>query len=317
MTWLAIALCLIISFIFSGVEAGILSVNRVRLRHRRKLGDPAAIKLQRLLARPERLLVTVLMVTNFMNICALLFVTQELVQSWGKIGYFLAAALALPVYLFGLELLPKSLFRLFPYRALAALSEPLRLTDLAFSPLLLIGARLLRLVTPRKTEDEKKLFVAREDFKYLTTESERQGTLSKVEREMIHNVVDFRKVRVDDVMVPMGKVCAIRAEDSVAELFRRSQENRVDRLPVTSADGKIVGLVNVFEVLVDQERRDQVSAYQRRIVTVFAQEEAYQVIRKLRAARITLAAVLGSDAQPLGVVSLEDLINRLVKTAVA
>ena len=68
MIWLAVVLCALVSFVFSGVEAGILSVNRVRLKHRLKQGDRAARKLNRMLARPDRLLVTVLVVTNLMNI---------------------------------------------------------------------------------------------------------------------------------------------------------------------------------------------------------------------------------------------------------
>jgi putative hemolysin len=313
MIWFAVALCLSISFMFSGIESGILSVNRVRLRHRLKMNDPAANKLHSLLARPERLLVTVLLVTNFMNICALLFVARECVHAWGEIGYLIALAFALPVYLIGIELLPKSLFRRFPYRALAALSEPLRIADLLLSPVLAIGAQVLRFV-PRK--QEKKLFVAREDFKYLTFESERQGALTKVEREMIHNVVDFRAVKARDVMVPMEKVRTIRAAASVNELFAFCRASNLDRVPVISDKGEITGLVNVFEVLVDRTARDTVSAYARRLVTVSPDEEAYNIIRKLRAARITLAAVVGSNSQSLGIVSSEDLISKLVKVAV-
>ena len=78
MIWLAVAVCVLVSFIFSGVEAGILSVNRVRLKHHLKLGDRAARKLNRLLARPDRMLITVIVVTNLMNIFALTCTTQAL-----------------------------------------------------------------------------------------------------------------------------------------------------------------------------------------------------------------------------------------------
>src|SRR5215210_5509849 len=250
--WVAVVVCLLISFTFSGIEAGILSVNRVRLRHRVKLNDPAAQKLQALLARPERLLVTVLIVTNFMNICAMLLIGQACVQAWGRWGYFVALVIGLPVYLLGLELLPKSLFRRFPYRALAIFAEPLRITDLMLSPILSIGARLMRVIWKRPDTEQRKLFVAREDFKYLTIESERQGALTKVEREMIHNIVDFRSVRARDVMVPMEKVTTIRADAGVVELLRLCRETNVDRLPVISSDGRITGLVVIFEVLLDR-----------------------------------------------------------------
>ena len=122
MIWIAILGCLVISFVFSGIEAGLLSVNRVRLKHRLKHRDKAAITLNRLLGHPERLLVTVLLVTNLMNIFAATLATQQAVAYLGDAGYFAALVLFLPVYLIGLELLPKSLFRRFPYRSLASLS---------------------------------------------------------------------------------------------------------------------------------------------------------------------------------------------------
>lgn len=317
MMWLALGVCLLVSFMFSGIEAGILSVNRVRLRHRLKMNDPAARKLKTLLARPERLLVTVLLVTNFMNICAMLLVAQGCVVTFGKWGYAVALVIGFPIYLLGLELLPKSLFRRFPYRALALFAELLRITDLILSPLLVVGAWIMRVTLKRRKPEEKKLFLAREDFKYLTIESERQGMLTKVEREMIHNVVDFRSVRAQDVMMPMEKVTVIRAGATVEELLELCRTTDLDRLPVVSDDGRIAGLVSVFEVLFERNTGRTVGYFARRIVSVSPEEEAYGVIRKLRAAHITLAAVLGRDSKPVGVVSSEDLLSRLVKVAVS
>jgi len=317
MTWIAVAICVLVSLMFSGIEAGILSINRVRLRHRRKLNDPAANKLSALLAKPERLLVTVLLVTNFMNICAILLTTRELVSAWGKIGYLCALILWLPVTLLGLEFLPKSLFRRFPYRALAPLAEVLRVTDILLSPVLALGAMVVRLI-PRKlaSDEEKKLFIAREDFKYLTIESERQGALSKVEREMIHSVVDFRAVTAKDVMMPMENVRALRSDARVSDVLKLCRETNLERLPVLSPKDEVVGLVNVFDILFDPSQRDAISSYTRRIVTVTPDEEAFHVIQKLRAARVTVAAVVPArTAKPLGIVSAEDLIARLVKMA--
>ena len=81
MIWFAIVLCGVISFTFSGIEAGLLSVNRVRLKHRLKHRDGAAITLNLLLHHPERLLVTVLLVTNLMNIFAATLATLFILPS--------------------------------------------------------------------------------------------------------------------------------------------------------------------------------------------------------------------------------------------
>lgn len=315
MTWLAVALCLLVSFVFSGIEAGILSVNRVRLKHRVKLRDRAALRLNRLLEQPERLLVTVLMVTNLMNIFAITLTTGEFVARFGARGYPLVLAVFLPVYLLGLELLPKSLFRRFPYRALAALTGPLRLADLLLSPLHLIGSAVSGLLFKKRPAPERKLFVAREDFKYLTIESERTGALGKEERQMIHNVVDFRAVTARDVMLPLAQVRTIAAEADLADLLAAIRATGFERWPVVAAGGEITGLVQVFDVALDGRKRGRLESFQRRIVKVAENEPAYSVLRKLRAARITVAVVSNAQGQQLGVVMWEDLVRRLVTMA--
>jgi putative hemolysin len=317
MIWMAILGCFLISFIFSGIEAGILSMNRVRLKHRLKHRDRAAIVVNGLLEQPERLLITVLIVTNLMNIFAMTLATQEFVLILGDTGYLVAFAVFLPVYLFGLELLPKSLFRRFPYRAVAALSGPLRLADLLLSPVHFVGYHISRLIVGQRSDERKKLFVAREDFKYLTIESERQGTLGKDERQMIHNVVDFRAVKATDVMLPLTNVQTICSNAAIEDLIARSRSSNIDRWPVTNEAGEVVGLVNVLDVAMDGRRRGIVESYQRRIVKVNANEPAYSIVRKLRAARVTMAVALDAGGKQIGVVTWEDLIRRLVTVAVA
>jgi CBS domain containing-hemolysin-like protein len=312
MTELALVICLVISFLFSGTEAGIMSLNRVRLRHRLKSGDKAAEKLQRLVSHPERMLVTVLLVTNLMNICSILLIANISLRGLGAPwGYVVAAGICLPLCQFCLELLPKSLFRRFPYRALAKLSDVLWLADRLLSPLLALGSVLLRLA-PRKPE-ERKLFAAREDFKYLTIESERQGTLLAVEREMIYNVMDLGSAKARDVMVPIERVRWLSASATVDELLGLARETGLEQFPLKDREGHFVALVSVFEVLMEGARKRQVSAYQRRLVTATPDEEAYCMMKKMRAARATLAVVMGEKNEAVGLVGFEDLTRLLVK----
>jgi putative hemolysin len=317
MIWLAVLGCFLVSFIFSGIEAGILSMNRVRLKHRLKHRDRAAIVLNRLLEHPERLLITVLIVTNLTNIFAMTLATQELALRYGGVGYLVAFVVFLPVYLLGLELLPKSLFRRFPYRAVAALSGPLRFADLLLAPLHFVGFQVSKLLLGQRPVEQQKLFVAREDFKYLTIESEKQGALGKDERQMIHSVVDFRGVKATDVMLPLANVQTMASSAAIEDLIVRSRETKIDRWPVTTDRGEVVGLVNVLDVAMDGRQRGVVESYQRRIVKVNANEPAHSIVRKLRAARVTMAVVLNASGQQIGIVTWEDLIRRLVSVAVA
>ena len=310
----AIFCCWIVSFFFNGIESGLLSIDPVRLRQNVKRRVPAALRLNRLLKHPERLLVTVLLITNAADIVGLLLLTRQLVRSWGYAGFFFSLAIALPVYLFLLLVLPKSLFQRFPFRALARLAGVLEFASILFSPLLELGARLGRLLLPDRAAKRARLFAAREELKQITTQSEREGSLTATERAMIHNVVDFRGVKVRDVMVPLSKVVAVRPSTSTQEALALSASSGLDRLPVITPEGQPGGLINVLDILVEQNGARPLSDHMRRIVMTSEEELAYRIVQRLRAARVGLAAVLDEKRNLRGIVTIEDLVRRLVSS---
>ena len=309
---LSIFCCWIVSFFFNGIESGLLSIDPIRLRQNVKRRVPAAVRLNRLLQHPERLLVTVLLFTNAADILGLFLLTRELVRSWGYAGYLISLAIALPVYLFLLSVLPKSLFRRFPFRALAQLAGVLELASLLFSPLLELGARLGKLLLPDRAAKRARLFAGREELKQITQQSELEGSLTSTERAMIHNVVDFRAVKVRDVMLPLAKVVALKPSASTQEAVDLSASSGLDRLPVITSGGQPAGLVNVLDILLDQDGRKPLDNYVRRIVTTSEEESAHRVVQQLRAARLGLAAVLDRKKNFRGIVTIEDLVRRLV-----
>ena len=138
-------------------------------------GKPSALRLERLMQRPERLLITVLLVTNMADILGLLLLTKLLVASFGYAGFFISILLALPIYLLVLAVLPKSLFRRFPFRALAALAGVLEFVSLVLWPVLEIGERLGRILIPRRASEGGRLFVAREELKQIAVQSRARG----------------------------------------------------------------------------------------------------------------------------------------------
>jgi putative hemolysin len=312
---LIISCCWIVSFFFNGIESGLLSIDPVRLRQNVKRRVPAASQLNRLLKQPERLLATVLLVTNAADIIALLLLTSKLVRLYGYAGFFIALAIALPVYLFVLSVLPKSLFRRFPFRALARLAGVLEFTSILFSPLLEIGARLGKLLLPSQSAKRRGLFAAREELKQITAQSEREGGLTSTERAMIHSLVDFRGTKVRDVMLPAAQVVALHSSASTQQALELSASTGLDRLPVVTPDGQPAGLVNVVDILFDRNGNKLLSNYVRRVVTTTDDEPAYRIMQQLRAARLGLAAVVDRNRNFRGVVAIEDLVRRLVSPA--
>jgi CBS domain containing-hemolysin-like protein len=306
--------CWIVSFFFNGIESGLLSIDPVRLRQNVKRRVPAAVRLNRLLKHPERLLVTVLLFTNAADILGLLLLTRQLFHSFGYAGFFVALVIAFLVYLLLLSVLPKSLFRRFPFRALARLAGVLEFASFLLLPVLEMGSWLGRLLLPQRIAKRSRLFAGREELKQITIESERQGSLTATERAMIHNVVDFRGVKVRDVMLPFAKVVALQPSASTDEALELSASSGLDRLPVVTSEGQPSGLINILDILLEQNGNKPLGNYVRRIVTTTEEEPAYRIVQQLRAARLGLAAVVDRRKNFRGIVTIEDLIRRLVSS---
>lgn len=336
MTWLALGLCLLVSFVFTGIEAGLLSLNPARLHARVRVNDPAATKLEALLAHPGRLLATVLLVTNFGDVVALVLIADGLVRRLGSPrGYWVALGLLLPIYLVGVQMVPRFLFRRFPFRALAALAGVLETARWLLSPLLVLGNWITRLLDPPGgdgAQAARGVFVAREELKNLATEGERAGALSSAERGMIHTVVDFRGVRARDVMRPLPE--AFRLDPGtghggrVGELLEFALARGLDCLPVVrpaagnderagAASDELVALLDVFVLLLERDTGRQLLATavgRRAPVLVRPEDPVYGIIRRLRTARTAFAAVV-EDNRPLGLVRSRDIVQRLARGA--
>ncbi|HZR77958.1 MAG TPA: CNNM domain-containing protein [Chthoniobacterales bacterium] len=304
--------CWAISFLFNGIEAGLTAIDPVRLRHHVKLNRPAAVRLDHLLQTPGRLLATVLLVTNFVDIIALILLTRFFVNRFGVAGFAAGIVAALPIYLFALNVLPKALFRRFPFRALSPLARLLEVTMTALWPILITGDFLGRLFL-RSPKRRIGLFAAREELKQITAQSEREGSLTATERAMIHNVVDFQNVTARAVMKPITQVATLKSDSPLEEALKLSQSSGVDRFPVLDQHGDAVGLINVLDIVLDKERAQSLGRYMRRMVTVQENEPATRAIRRLRAARLGLAAVVDQQRKLIGIVRSEDLIARLVR----
>jgi len=311
MIWLLIGLCLFISFLFAGIESGILSINRVHLRHKADEGDPAAQTLQAMLQHPERILMTVVIITNLMNIFAITLATQIFVRWWGTAGYFISLLVFFPLYLFALELFPKSLFRRFSTDFLAALAAPLRVADRVLSPFLRFGSLLVHRFSRSEAAFNNKLFTTHEDFQYFLQETEKAGGITPIQRELIHNVVEFRALTALDLMRPLSEFPTQRQEARIDNLIAASRQGQQETFLIVSEAGEIVGFANLFEILLDRDQSTQLSTYTRPLPRVAATDPAPRVLRKLTATHSKMALVIDGN-KPIGLVFRDTLLKRVI-----
>jgi CBS domain containing-hemolysin-like protein len=316
---IVLLVCVALSFFFSGIETGLLSLNKIRLRDRVQRRDPRAMILQRYLDRPERLLATVLVGNNLVNVTATVVAVHAMLVHGPlppRAGVAVAVVCMVLVLLIVGELVPKSLFRLYPFRLSMALARPLQVCAVAMTPLTVtfefLAAVFMRLAGLERAR--KELFVSREELILIAREGELASQPSVEQRKMIAGVFEMCATPVRDVMAPMVCVLAVTPQTSIAEVLRQARERNFSQLPVLDAAGNLAGVVNVYDILFSENDPSAKTAadFCRPAPTVDSAEPLDRALARLRGADIPMAVVLDVKKRPLGVVTITDLVEKIV-----
>jgi CBS domain containing-hemolysin-like protein len=162
-------------------------------------------------------------------------------------------------------------------------------------------------------EAPKSFFVTREELKHLAKEGEAGGALSAEERAMIDGVFDFPYKTVYDVMLPMSRAVTVTRGVLVAELFALSQRTGFARFPVRDGE-KIVGVVNVYEIMFEDTGRAGTTAGQlmKKPQFVASTERINRVLPVLRAGRQPISIVVSPEGKHVGILTIEDIVEEIV-----
>ncbi|MEM1295216.1 MAG: CNNM domain-containing protein [Verrucomicrobiota bacterium] len=314
MVWVLIVILVLISFVFSGVETALLSITRARLRHHAEQGNSAASRLIALLEEPRRILLVTLVINNACNIFAFGLIALSLYHRFGSWGFVMAFLISLPLYILWIELIPKSVFRNYPFGLLSRMVGILEGLDLLFRPIAwLINSLFGRNASSRELAEKKSsLDQSREAFRELTTSIQKEGTLEEDETELIKQVLDFEDISAREVMLPLRKVTAIPLEMPLETVVQLAKDTNFDQFPVMSSSGDLVGLIRVIEILRDDSEQKRVSDFIRRLIRSSPDEKAIRVLERLRRARVEISAVYSPRGRPLGIVSSHDIVQAMM-----
>ncbi|MDP2746266.1 HlyC/CorC family transporter [Pseudomonas sp.] len=241
---------LLCSAFFSSSETGILSLNRYRLKHLTKEGHRGAKRVSALLSRPDRLLGTILIGNNFVNILASAIATVLAIKLWGEAGIAIATiGLTLALLIFG-EITPKTLAALHPERVAYPFSLPLLVLLKLFYPLVvLLGwitnglLRLLGVDPTSKSSDS----LSTEELRSVVRES--GAGMPKNRQNMLLGILDLERVTVDDIMIPRNEVTGINLDDDIESIISLLTNTTHTRLPVFRTDiNQIEGIVHMRQI---------------------------------------------------------------------
>ena len=309
---------LIVSAFFSGMETGLISLNKVRLRHEVERNNRDAILINGFVEHTERLLGTTLAGSLLCNV--IIAVTASAVAArWFGEGWAIDLTTTLvssAVVLVIAENVPKLLFRQYAHRLCFTFADVLNATAWLLVPLVwFLGVLMhgLAWLSARGGEPPASFFVTREELKHLAKEGEAGGALSAEERRMIHGVFDFPYKTVHEVMVPLARVVTVAPATSVAELLDISERTGYARLPVRNGDA-ILGVANVYEILFANAAQpgkaaaDLMQPPQR----VLSTDRINRVLPVLRASRNPLCVVLNPSGRAVGIITIEDIVEEIV-----
>lgn len=308
--------CMISEAFFSGMETGVISINRLRLRHFIKKGDHRAKMLQGFLDYSDRLLGTTLVGTNLSIVITSVLTAGMMVRYFGPLGEPISTVVVAVTILIFCEYLPKSWFRARPFDRCRRYVGVLRIAEIIFKPVsvIIIGITRILVPGPRRVLTKPVPFVTREDLKMLATEGERDGVLSPRERVMINRVIELSSKKARDIMIPRDKMVCVRSDAKLADFSATVRETGFTRAPVwDEKTNTFVGVINVFYLLSKEEDvSKKVSELSRPPLFIPADMPADDIFSKLRRSNQTLSLVVDANSNVIGMITREDILKEIV-----
>lgn len=306
------------SAFFSSSETGMLSINRYRLKHLAKEGHKGARRVSRLLERPDRLLGTILVGNNVVNILAASIATVLAVEVWGEAGIAIATAgLTVIVLIFG-EITPKTLAALRPELVAFPASHVLIFLLRLLYPVVWLTSAvsnlLLRLfgVDPAQRASDS---LSTEELRSVVRESGPE--LPENRQSMLLGILDLERVTVDDIMIPRNEVAGIDLEDDLETIIDQLRTTHHTRLPVYRSDiNQIEGVVHMRQIarLLSHNQLTRESLLTACNEPYFIPENtplSTQLINFQKEKR-RIGIVVDEYGDVIGIVTLEDILEEIV-----
>lgn len=318
----ALIVLLLLSGIFSSAETALTTVNLNKLRTLVDEGGRKGRRAARVLKMredPSRLLTTVLIGNNIVNLSASALTTILVTKLFGSTMIGLGTGvLTFLVLIFG-EIMPKNLATMYNLPMSLFYATPAYILSLVLTPLIWILNKISRgifrlfRIDPDYNPDQ----MTESELLKIVDVSHEEGVIEKEEQEMITNVVDFGDAVAKDVMIPRTDMTCAEVSSSYQELLQLLEEENYSRLPVyRESKDHIEGILHVKDLILYAEKNGRenvnVEKIMRRPVYVYEYQRTAQIFKDMKASSTTMCIVLDEYGITAGLITIEDLIEEIV-----
>lgn len=307
---------LVLSAFFSSAETALTTVNKVRIRTLTEEGNRQAQTVQKILERYSKMLSTILVGNNIVNISASSLATTLAIRIWGSYAVgAMTGILTLLVLLFG-EITPKTWAMYNSEKISLAYARIIYALMVLFTPIILIVDKLAGAVLFlfHINTDGKTSIMTERDLKTYVDVGHEDGAIETEEREMIYNVFDFSDSAAKDIMIPKIDITMVDITASYNELLSIFKESMYTRIPVFEKEtDNVVGIVNIKDFLfVPNKRAFQIQDILREAYYTYEYKKTADLMMEMREATMNVAFVLNEYGACVGMITLEDLLEEIV-----
>ena len=301
-----IVILLIMSAYFSATETAFTSLNRIKLKNIASDGNNKAKRVLELSENYDKLLTTILIGNNIVNIMMTAVSTVLFIELYGQYGASISTAVITVIVLIFGEISPKSLAKESPEKFAMLVGRSIKICMVILTPLNYIFAKwkgILAKVFKVGSENT----ITEDEIKTIVEEAEVVGGIEAEQSELIQNAIEFNELTAEEVMTPHVDIEAIditMGEYEVAEIFKKTGYSR---LPVYEDDlDKILGVLN-------QKDFHNYIIGSNKTISDFVKPVAFvALLKKLQAMKAHIAIVVNEYGGTEGLVTMEDIIEELV-----
>ena len=312
--WVALVVLVVFSAFFSASETAFSSLNQIRLKSRAEDGDTSAARVLAMAEKYDKLLSTILIGNNIVNIAAASIGTIIFTKMLGaeRGATVSTMVLTVVVLIFG-EVTPKSLAKEMPETVATAVAPALSLLMLVFTPLTWLFSQWKRFLGHfvHSTEEDT---ITEGELMTMVSEAENDGELTDRESELIRSAIEFDDVEVEEILTPRVDVVAVEDDISLEELAQTFAESGYSRLPVYhDTVDNIIGVVHEKDFYIARLKKS-VTMEDLIAPTLYTtgSTQISQLLRTLREQHHHMAVVVDEYGGTEGIITLEDILEELV-----
>lgn len=311
-----VVILVVLSAFFSSAETALTTVNKVRLKSLEEQGNKSAKRVLQILENHGKMLSTILIGNNVVNIFASSLVTTLAIDVIGSYAVGIASGiLTIIILLFG-EITPKTWAMINAEKISLTYSGIIKFLMFILTPVIfLIDKISLGIMWLFRIDTSKKeCSITEHELKTYVDVSHEEGVIESEEREMIYNVFEFSDAVAKDIMIPRIDMVTAPIDCTYKDLIAIFKESMYTRIPVYENDNdNIIGLVNIKDLIGLNNTRDfKIKDVLREAYYTYEFKKTADLLMEMRDSTMNVAFVLNEYGATVGMITMEDLLEEIV-----